>query len=29
LARALNGGSGWLRSGGGIKKDVDIDVLAT
>jgi hypothetical protein len=29
LARALNGGSGWPRGGGSIKKDVDIDVLAT
>jgi len=30
LARALDGGSGWPRGGGGgIKKEVDVDVLAT
>ena len=28
LARALDGGSGWLRSGGGgVRKEVDVDVL--
>ena len=30
LARALDSGSGWLHGGGsGIKKEVDVDVLAT
>ena len=28
LARALDGGSGWSRSGGGVRKEVDDDVLA-
>ena len=29
LARALDGSSGWLHSGSGVRKEVDIVVLAT
>ena len=29
LARALNGGSGWPHSGSGVRKEVDVVVLAT